>query len=74
MPASLFTLPLKEKYIEYSSFPIREVFDVSAGAKYYGPGGGYHGFAGRDATKAFLNLCFTEECKPDDLVSYLFLF
>jgi hypothetical protein len=38
-----------------------EVFDVTAGAVYYGPGGGYHFFAGRDATRAFSTGDFTEE-------------
>jgi len=39
-----------------------QVFDVTAGGKHYGVGGGYHGFAGRDASRAFLDLCFTAEC------------
>jgi len=39
-----------------------KVYDVTAGKNYYGPGGGYHGFAGRDATRALLDLCFTDEC------------
>jgi predicted heme/steroid binding protein len=38
------------------------VFDVSAGRKHYGPGGGYSGFAGRDASRAFADLCFTDDC------------
>ena len=38
-----------------------EVFDVTAGARHYGPGGGYHFFAGRDATRAFSTGDFTEE-------------
>jgi hypothetical protein len=38
-----------------------EVFDVTTGAVYYGPGGGYHFFAGRDATRAFSTGDFTEE-------------
>ena len=37
-----------------------EVFDVTAGARHYGPGGGYHFFAGRDATRAFSTGDFTE--------------
>lgn len=37
-----------------------EVYDVTKGRRFYGPGGGYHIFAGRDATRAFLNGCFDE--------------
>ena len=38
-----------------------EVFDVTAGARHYGPGGGYHFFAGRDATRAFSTGDFTQK-------------
>ena len=38
-----------------------EVFDVTAGAAHYGPGGGYHFFAGRDATRAFSTGDFTKD-------------
>ena len=31
-----------------------EVYDVSGGEQYYGPGGGYSFFAGRDASRAFV--------------------
>ena len=31
-----------------------EVFDVSAGKKFYGKGKGYGGFVGRDASRAFV--------------------
>jgi len=31
-----------------------EVFDVSKGAKHYGPGKGYHFFTGKDGTKAYV--------------------
>jgi predicted heme/steroid binding protein len=36
------------------------VYDVTAGRSHYGPEGGYHGFAGRDASRSFLDLCFTD--------------
>ncbi len=39
-----------------------QIYDVSAGADYYKKDGGYGGFSGKDATKAFFDLCFTPEC------------
>ena len=46
-----------------------KIFDVTAGAAHYGPGSGYNGFVGRDASRSFMDLCFTPEClaKADDL-------
>eukprot|EP01027_Heterolobosea_sp_BB2_P012343 GEZU01017898.1.p1 GENE.GEZU01017898.1~~GEZU01017898.1.p1 ORF type:complete len:244 (-),score=58.40 GEZU01017898.1:284-1015(-) len=44
-----------------------KVYDVTNGAQHYGPDGGYHFFAGRDATRAFVTGCFTEECLTDNL-------
>ncbi|KAI0522974.1 hypothetical protein KFK09_005363 [Dendrobium nobile] len=35
------------------------VFDVTRGKSHYGPGGGYHHFAGRDASRAFASGNFT---------------
>ncbi|KPP70473.1 neuferricin precursor-like [Scleropages formosus] len=43
------------------------VFDVSKGQKHYGPGGGYHFFAGRDASRAFVSGDFTETGLTDDV-------
>ncbi|MDI1487697.1 MAG: hypothetical protein OHK93_006968 [Ramalina farinacea] len=37
------------------------IYDVSASPHTYGPGGGYHFFAGRDATRAFVTGCFEDE-------------
>ncbi|KAJ5948310.1 hypothetical protein N7466_001325 [Penicillium verhagenii] len=41
------------------------IFDVSANPGMYGPGGGYHFFAGRDATRAFVTGCFKDDLTPD---------
>ncbi|KAL4915497.1 cytochrome b5-like heme/steroid binding domain-containing protein [Aspergillus aurantiobrunneus] len=41
------------------------IFDVSANPGMYGPGGGYHFFAGRDATRAFVTGCFAEDLTDD---------
>jgi predicted heme/steroid binding protein len=38
------------------------VYDVSAGAKFYGVGRRYHIFVGKDATRAFTTGCLKTEC------------
>lgn len=45
-----------------------KVFDVSRGAKHYGPGGSYHAFAGRDASRAFFTGDFSENGITDDVL------
>eukprot|EP01117_Protostelium_nocturnum_P018712 TRINITY_DN7885_c0_g1_i1.p1 TRINITY_DN7885_c0_g1~~TRINITY_DN7885_c0_g1_i1.p1 ORF type:complete len:178 (-),score=74.06 TRINITY_DN7885_c0_g1_i1:8-541(-) len=39
-----------------------KIFDVTSNPKSYGKKGSYHSFVGKDATRAFLDLCFTPEC------------
>lgn len=41
------------------------IFDVSASPHTYGPGGSYHAFAGRDASRAFVTGCFEEDLHGD---------
>jgi predicted heme/steroid binding protein len=41
------------------------IYDVSAGPKHYGPGGSYHFFAGKDATRAFVTGCFDTDLVGD---------
>jgi predicted heme/steroid binding protein len=41
------------------------IYDVSAGARHYGPGGSYHSFAGADATRAFVTGCFADDITSD---------
>ena len=38
-----------------------EVYDVSSGAEFYGSGAPYHGFVGRDASRAFSTGAFEDE-------------
>ncbi|KAL2094996.1 hypothetical protein ACEWY4_009715 [Coilia grayii] len=44
-----------------------QVFDVKKGQKHYGPGGGYHFFSGKDASRAFVTGDFTEAELNDDV-------
>ena len=41
------------------------IYDVSASPHFYGPGGGYHIFAGRDSTRAFITGCFDDDWTSD---------
>ncbi|KAG7005317.1 cytochrome P450 [Physcia stellaris] len=41
------------------------IYDVSVSPHFYGPGGSYSFFAGRDATRAYVTGCFDEDLTPD---------
>lgn len=43
------------------------VYDVSRGVEYYGPGGGYSFFSGRDGSRAFVSGQFDEDGLVDDV-------
>jgi len=44
-----------------------QVYDVSKGASYYGPGGGYAFFAGKDGSRAFVSGQFDAEGLVEDV-------
>ncbi|KOC63837.1 Neuferricin [Habropoda laboriosa] len=46
-----------------------QVFDVTKGAKHYGPGANYHVFTGRDASLAFITGEFDDKGLTDDISS-----
>ncbi|XP_076674007.1 neuferricin [Andrena cerasifolii] len=46
-----------------------QVFDVTKGAKHYGPGATYHAFIGRDASLAFITGEFDDKGLTDDISS-----
>lgn len=41
------------------------MYDVSAGKSYYGKGGGYSFFSGKDATRAYITGCFDTHLTHD---------
>lgn len=48
------------------------IFDVSRGRNFYGPGGPYSNFAGRDASRGLANGSFDEDMLTADLNAPLF--
>lgn len=68
----LFTADELRKYIKkevglYLAI-LGEVYDVTKGERYYGPGGSYHFFTGRDCSRAFVTGDFTESGLTDDIL------
>ncbi|EGF78028.1 hypothetical protein BATDEDRAFT_13694, partial [Batrachochytrium dendrobatidis JAM81] len=53
--------PSKPIYIAISGI----VYDVSEGKPYYGKGGSYSFFAGKDATRAYITGCFETDLTHD---------
>ncbi|EFO17290.2 hypothetical protein LOAG_11209 [Loa loa] len=60
------TRPSKGTYLSI----LGRIYDVQKGVKHYGPGGSYHFFAGRDATRAFVSGDFTEKGLVDDVEGF----
>ncbi|KAG0565286.1 hypothetical protein KC19_8G179100 [Ceratodon purpureus] len=62
-----------EKYNGTDNLPplllgiLGSVFDVSKGWQHYGPGGSYHHFVGRDASRAFVSGNFSDDGLTDSL-------
>ncbi|KAF2157200.1 cytochrome b5 [Myriangium duriaei CBS 260.36] len=49
-----------------------KVFDVSSGRNFYGPGGPYENFAGRDASQGLAKGSFDPEMLTEDLNAKLY--
>ncbi|RKO94725.1 cytochrome b5-like heme/steroid binding domain-containing protein, partial [Blyttiomyces helicus] len=46
-------------------YQVRKVYDVTEGRSYYGPGGSYAFFSGRDAAKGYITGCFQKHLTHD---------
>ncbi|KAI4254146.1 MAG: hypothetical protein LQ352_003253 [Teloschistes flavicans] len=67
-----FTPPLLKPYNGENNMPVYlavngKVFDVSSGRNFYGPGGPYENFAGRDASRGLACGSFDEDMLTKDL-------
>lgn len=51
---------------------VGRVFDVTNGQRHYGPGGSYHFFVAKDATRAFVSGQFTEDQLNSDISDFSF--
>ncbi|KAI8853514.1 hypothetical protein BC829DRAFT_382251, partial [Chytridium lagenaria] len=58
-------LPRKEIVLTTAELAHGKIYDVSAGPKYYGKGGGYAFFSGKDAARAYITGCFQTHLTHD---------
>ena len=68
----VFTPPQLKPYNGLNDMPVfiavrGKVFDVTPGRNFYGPGGPYQNFAGRDASRGLACQSFDEEMLTEDL-------
>ncbi|KAF6805418.1 Damage response protein 1 [Colletotrichum sojae] len=74
-PATVFRVFNPRELLPYTGengmpvyFAVRgRVFDVTSGSNFYGPGGPYHNFAGRDASRGLACGSFDEDMLTEDL-------
>ncbi|XP_077996339.1 neuferricin-like [Glandiceps talaboti] len=75
-PSKVFTV---EELKDYTGGPgskglylavLGNVFDVSAGERHYGPGGGYDFFTGKDGTRGYVTGDFSEKGLIDDISDF----
>ncbi|KAJ5155460.1 Damage response protein 1 [Penicillium capsulatum] len=74
-PPAVFRIYTPTKLLEFNGQGDRSVylavrgrvFDVTPGKNFYGPGGPYENFAGRDASRGLANQSFDEDMLTKDL-------